>query len=623
MFDYKLLVKMFQNKNSISNSAVKIIPLGGLEQIGLNCTVIEYKNSIIIVDMGLGFPEGDLYGIDYVLPNVEYLKNNKHKIKAIVITHGHLDHIGALPFVLKDLGNPKIIASRFAAELIKNNLTKNRVLENVNISLINNSAITAKFAFDELQVSFFRVNHSIPESFGVVIKTPQGTIVHTGDFKFDNSPSLEPVADYNTIAQIGSEGVLALMSDSTNSFVAGHSKSEYYINNTLQDIIEVAKGRVVIATFASLVTRIIELFDIAIRTNRKVVVIGRSMEKTLEIADKLGYLGKRKRAIIPIEQMRSYPNKRLVILATGAQGEEMAALPVILRDKNPLMKIEKGDSVILSASVIPGNDLPVQDLIDELSIKGAIVFQHSEGMDLHTSGHGSQEDQKIMLNLTKPRFFIPVHGYQSFLYKHAQTAENVGIPEKNIIIPSHGQVIELTKFKYEIKQTIKCPPILVSGSGIGDIGIQVLKERQQLGNNGLVLVSMNVNNEQNGLTQSPQIITKGFTFYKDNTKLFDDIALMAEDMLKHEMSIATDVKDIKQIIIREISNHIRKVISREPIVLVLINGVIIQKSENVLVHNIGPEEPNITEQQPTITAQPQNIIHNTNSTDIKTEHSIQ
>ena len=569
---------MFE-KQYINTNPLKIIPLGGVEGIGINCTVIEYKETIVIVDMGLGFPEGDLYGIDYVIPNIEYLKKNKHKIKALVITHGHLDHIGAIPFVLKELGNPRIVASKFAAEIIKNNLIRNKVYENINIDLIERNS---QFTYNELKVSFFRVNHSIPESYGVVIRSPQGTILHTGDFKFDNSPSLEPVADYNTIAKIGSEGVLALLSDSTNSFKQGHSRSEYYINDALQDIVEMAKGRVIISTFSSLVTRIIELLDIAYRTNRKVIIIGRSMTKILEISSKLGYLGRRDKVIIPVEDINKYPDKRIMIMATGAQGEEMAALPQILHDKNPYVKIKKGDSVILSSSVVPGNDLPVQGLIDDLSIKGAYIFRESEDMDLHTSGHGHQEDQKIMINLTKPQFFIPIHGYQSFLYKHAQTAQNVGMEEKNIIIPKNGQVIELLRHSFKITQTIRCTPVLVSGSGIGDIGEQVLKERQQLGNNGLVLISMGILN--NGLTKAinqVQIITKGFTFYKENTKLFDEIQDLSVDIVNKELSSNTEIKEIKQIVIKTVSKYISRVIAREPMILILINEG--QKSKEVPV----------------------------------------
>ena len=333
-----------------------------------------------------------------------------------------------------------------------------------------------------------------------------------------------------------------------------------------------AKGRVIISTFSSLVTRIIELLDIAYRTNRKVIIIGRSMTKILEISSKLGYLGRRDKVIIPVEDINKYPDKRIMIMATGAQGEEMAALPQILHDKNPYVKIKKGDSVILSSSVVPGNDVPVQGLIDDLSIKGAYIFRESEDMDLHTSGHGHQEDQKIMLNLTKPQFFIPVHGYQSFLYKHAQTAQNVGMEEKNIIIPKNGQVIELLRHSYKITQTIRCTPVLVSGSGIGDIGEQVLKERQQLGNNGLVLISMGILN--NGTTRAinqVQIITKGFTFYKENTKLFDEIQDLAVDIVNKELVSNTETKEIRQIVIKTVSKYISRVIAREPMILILIN----------------------------------------------------
>lgn len=557
--------------NNTSSSGVSIIPLGGVEGIGSNCTVVEYKGNLFVIDIGIGFPSGDMYGIDFLVPNIDYLKKNVHKIQGIFITHGHLDHIGGLPYVLEDLNWPKIYGSRFTLEVIKNNLQKHELERQPEMEIVNSST---NLFFGDVKVNFFRVNHSIPESLGVIIKTPEGNIVHTGDFKFDNSPMMEPVAEYDKIAQIGSQGVLALMSDSTNSFKPGHSMSEQQILNNLQDVIESAKGRVIIATFSSLVFRVIQLIEIAKRTNRKVAIAGRSMQKLLEVSQKMGYLGDLKQVLIDTRAVKSTPAEKVMVIATGAQGEEMAALSRIIKGTHPDIAIQKGDTVILSASVIPGNDMDVQGLVDNLSIQGAIVYHRGDDMDLHTSGHGHQEDQKIMLNMVKPKYFIPVHGFQSFLYKHAQTAVSVGMNEKDIIVPRRGDIITLTKNSFTItKNQVKTNPILISGAGVGDIGEIVLSERQQLGNNGVVVYSAVVSKAEKRLIENPTILTKGFTYFKDNTELFEILNGVGREMIDSSLAEGMLVKELRERLRDRFQKIIYKEMEREPMVLVVFHEV--------------------------------------------------
>lgn len=564
---------MLRNNRSLNNSQsdLSIIPLGGVDGIGSNCTVVEYRNKIFVIDMGLGFPAGDMYGIDFLIPNIDYLKKNQHKIKGIFITHGHLDHIGALRYVLEDLNYPKVYGSKFTLEVINNNLTRNHISRLPTTEAVDSST---NLVFDDVKVNFFRVNHSIPEALGIIIKTPEGNIVHTGDFKFDNSPTMEPVAEYDKIAQIGSQGVLALMSDSTNSFKSGHSLSEQQIMANLQDAIESAEGRVIVATFSSLVFRVIQLIEIAKRTGRKVAIAGRSMQNLLTISQKMGYLGDLKQLLIDTRAVKNTPPEKVLIIATGAQGEEMAALSRIIRGTHHDIGIQKGDMVILSASVIPGNDADVQQMVDDLSIQGAIVYHTADDMDLHTSGHGHQEDQKIMLNLVKPKYFIPVHGYQSFLYKHAQTAMSVGMDEKHIIIPRRGDVINLTKNGFTVvKNTIKTNPVLISGAGVGDIGEIVLSERQQLGNNGVVIYSAVVSKKSQQLVNTPNIYTKGFTYFKDNTELFEILNGVGKELVASALAEGNSLKDIRDKLRDRLQKIIYKEMEREPVVIVLLQEI--------------------------------------------------
>lgn len=571
--DFLDLYFMLRNNRVLdnSNSSISVIPLGGVDGIGSNCTLIEYRNKIFIIDMGLGFPDGDMYGIDFLIPNIDYLKKNIHKIQGIFITHGHLDHIGALPYTVEALNYPKIYGSKFTLEVVKNNFQRHELDRIPELEIVDS---TTNLVFEDVRVNFFRVNHSIPEALGIIVKTPEGNIVHTGDFKFDNSPTMEPVAEYDKIAQVGSQGVLALLSDSTNSFKPGHSLSEQQIMANLQNAIEAAKGRVIVATFASLVFRVIQLIEIAKRTNRKVAIAGRSMQKLLEVSQKMGYLGDLKQILIETRAVEKTPDNKVMVIATGAQGEEMAALSRIINGTHQDISVHKGDTIILSASVIPGNDADVQHMVDELSIQGAIVYHTADDMDLHTSGHGHQEDQKIMINLVKPKYFIPAHGYQSFLYKHAQTAMSVGMKEKNIIIPRRGDVIKFSKGGYEvIKNTIKTNPVLISGAGVGDIGEIVLSERQQLGNNGVVIYSAVISKSQNKLINNPSIYTKGFTYFNDNTELFEILNGIGQELISSALAEGNQIKDLRDKLKDRFQRIIYKEMEREPLVLILLHEI--------------------------------------------------
>lgn len=543
---------------------LKVIPLGGVEEIGINCTAIEYNDQILVIDAGLGFPLNDQYGIDYVIPNIDYLKKNKDKLEGIIITHGHLDHIGALPYILKDLDFPEVYATKFAIDLIKKNLQEKDLLTKAKIV---NITADSRLSSGEMEINFFRVNHSIPESMGVIVRTPAGNIVHTGDFKFDNSPVNEPPADYDKISKAGSEGVLALLSDSTNSFKRGHSKSESMIADSLGDIIESAEGRVVVATFSSLVTRLAQLVEIAQRCNRKVAIMGRSMENTVKIARKYGFIDAPDDLFVEGRNINRHKDTNIMVMATGAQGEDMAALARMTRGKHRDFDIKKGDTVILSASVIPGNDMLVQTLVDDLSLKGAHVYHNADDMDLHSSGHGFQQDQMLMLNLVKPKYFIPVHGYQSFLFKHGQTAQKTGVPEKNVIIPKRGEVIHLSEKEWKIKGKVRSYPILVSGSGIGDIGNKVLNDRQQLAHNGVIIIVAHLDVKAKKLRTEPYINTKGFIYEKDSQDTLDSIINITKSTLEKNANMFDNIHGLKEKLTSVIRKEMYNLTERSPMVI--------------------------------------------------------
>ncbi len=555
-------------KNQKGNS-IKIIPLGGVEEIGINSTAIEYKGEIIVVDMGMGFPENDQYGIDYLIPNPYFLGKNKKRIKAIFITHAHYDHIGALDIILPRLNFPKVYAPRFATELIKSRFKESKILNKVQIITYNEED---KFKFKNFQIEFFHVNHSTPDSFGIALHTDLGTIIHTGDFKFDNSPVGEKPANLKKIARLGANGVLALLSDSTNSFKNGFSKSESEISDILKDVVESAKGRIIVATFSQLVLRINQLLIVAESLNKKVAISGRSLETSIKIAKKIGYIKVSNDLFVNLHSIKNYPKNQQMILTTGHQGETMAALSRIARGEHKDIKIEKGDTVILSSSVIPGNEVLVQRMIDDLYKQGATVF-HQAIMDLHAGGHGYKEDQKMMLNLTRPKFFIPVHGYQSFLGEHAKTANTLGIPEANTIIAKNGQEILITKESIKIGKRYKAFPLIVSGLGVGDIGQSVLSDREQLANFGVVIIDCIIDQKRRKIINELEVITRGFVYEKSLGKLISEIKDVANKEINSYVRSDLKSKEISEKVEKKLMKFIYKKIQREPMIFVLVRFV--------------------------------------------------
>lgn len=551
----------------MSDTNLKIIPIGGVEEIGTNCTVYEYKDQIMVVDMGAGFPDADMYGVDLMIPNIDYLEKRKSQIDGIFITHGHLDHIGALKYLLPKLDFPPVYGTSFTIALIKTDLEEEGLLEKARLHVINEDSVLSSGDFT---VSFFRVNHSIPQCVGLLIETPTAKAVHTGDFKFDNSPINEPVADYAKIAKIGEKGVDILLSDSTNSLRKGHPISESEVAKSLEDTIERAKGRVVIATFSGLVGRLYQIMQIAHKQGRKVAIAGYSMNKTLRLAQEIDYIKPAPGLIVPIQKINRYNDEKVIILTTGAQGESNAALFRMASGEYKGVELKKGDTVIISAGTIPGNNLAVQNLIEAISARGAIVHQ-SESMDFFTSGHGYQEDQKIMINLVKPKYFMPVHGYLYFMREHGRTAVQVGIKEQNVIIAKRGQIIEgRSTVGFSHNGNVKANPILVSGTGVGDVGESVLAERHRLGNHGVIVIDMIINREKRTLLGDPFVVTRGFVFARSKLDLLAEIRAKANTFVSAKLKHTLDVAELRAELEDKLGKFVRDEIGRDPVILSLI-----------------------------------------------------
>jgi ribonuclease J len=560
-------------RNKVSNFAatpIKIIPISGVEGIGANCTAFQYGNDIIVVDAGLGFPDESHLGIDSLIPNPKFLEENKGKIKALFITHGHLDHIGGIPYLIESMGFPDIYASDFARGLIENSIQKyhSDVYPKVTFRRVDTSS---QIRMGNFKISYFAVNHSIPESMGMVIETPSGVVVHTGDFKFDSNPVNEPHADYAKLANIGSRGVLCLLSDSTNSFKMGHSLSESEIAKRLEDVIEDINGRVIIATFSSMVNRLIQLMTIAERVNRKVFISGKSMENAIKVARKLGYLKVRDELFIKAEQLKNYQDNQIMILATGAQGEDLSALKRMATNEHKNIKIRQGDTVLLSASVIPGNDLLVQNMVDQLYVLGANVH-HNDILDLHASGHGYSEDQKLMINLVKPKYFMPVHGFQSFLFQHGKSAVEVGVKPENVIVPQNGSIIEVSSRGWRRAGKTAGKQVNISGSIVGDVGNIILDERKQLANYGVVIINMVINRNTRKLVQNPRMTTRGFIFMKDNYEMINNALKMLKEAYEVEGE-KLDEKMLSDLVSRKLGKYFYKFTEREPLILTMVTYI--------------------------------------------------
>lgn len=566
------LEKRPTHKRPAPQGDLKIIPLGGVEEIGINCTAYEYNNDILIVDLGLGFSEFDYYGIDAVVPDVKYLVPKRKRIKGIFVTHGHLDHIGAFPYLIEELGFPPVYGSKFTIEMIKQRVDEipgllQRLLPKLHV--VEEKDVVKLGSF---KLEFFHVNHSIPQCLGVCIQTPTARVVQTGDFKFDNTPINEPVANFGKIVEFGNRGVDVLLADSTNSLKKGYPVSESDVAKNLEDAIDRAEGRVIVGTFSGLVGRLYQLIQIAVKQKRKVAIAGFSMNKTLTLAQEIGYIKIPPGLLIQMKDVMRYDPSQVLILTTGAQGEPDAALSKMSSEDYKGYQIQKGDKVIISAKTIPGNDRAVQLMVDNITRRGATVAQLDD-LDLFTSGHGYQEDQKIMLNLVKPKFFMPVHGYQYFLRAHGETAVKVGVKRENLIIAQRGCVIEGNRFKgFKITRKFPCEPLIVSGSGVGDIGTVVLKEREQMANYGMIIISLMADKDRK-LTRSPFVLTRGFVYVKKNQELIQYISDSVEKIYAGAIKDGLDNNAIKDALSNEIGRLVFKETEREPIIMTILNYV--------------------------------------------------
>lgn len=534
--------RLFKPKQIESNE-LKITPLGGLEEVGRNMTLFEYGGEIIIIDMGLQFPEDDMPGIDYIIPNIESLRGREKDIQGIVITHGHLDHVGAISHLAPKLGYPPIYATPLSRGIIMKRHEDFPGMGKLNIHTIKASD---KIILGKFKVEFFHVNHNIPGSVGVVIKTPRGTALHTGDFKFDHNPVGEEPADLARIREIaaGKDGVLVLLSDSTNAEVPGYTISEKQVQESLDEIIRQAEGRIIASTFGSLLSRIQEIINIAEKYGRKVTVDGYSMRTNVEIAKELGFLKAKKDTLIPIKEVNKYEPNKMIIVCTGAQGEGEAVLMRIAHREHKQVQIRRGDTVIFSSSVVPGNERSVSALKDILMYQGAKII-HSKLMDVHASGHAQVEDLKLMLNLVKPKYLIPIHGNHFMLRLHGEIAGGMGMRDENILILANGKSAVFRNGKAEIPKTrVPTNYIMVDGLGIGDVGNIVLRDRQLMAKDGIFVIISTVDSKTGKLKGNPDIISRGFVYLRESQELLMDVRKRVRKIIEGSFATEHTLNDI-------------------------------------------------------------------------------
>ena len=495
---------------------LNIIPLGGLGEIGKNMTAFRYGNDIILIDAGLMFPEDDMLGIDLVIPDITYLIENQDKVKGIFLTHGHEDHIGALPFILKQLDVP-VYGTALTLGILKGRLDEAGVTT-ASLNVVKSGDRVRAGVF---KLEFMRVNHSIPDAIGMAIHTPVGLIIHTGDFKIDQTPVDGQVMELNRFAEYGDRGVLLMMADSTNAERPGYTQSEKFVGETFDNEFRYAKNRIIIATFSSNVHRIQQICDTAVRYKRKVAVMGRSMVNVVSISLELGYLKVPEGVLIDIDETRNYTNDKIVIICTGSQGEPMSALTRMSMGENRKVQIVPGDTVIISAAPIPGNEKMVSNTINHLYMLGAeVVYEKANGV--HVSGHASQEELKIMHNLVRPKFFMPVHGEYRHLMKHAKLAESLGMDHKNILLAENGAIVELTKDKICLNGKVTSGKVLIDGLGVGDVGNIVLRDRRQLSQDGIMIVVVGVDKASGQIVAGPDIVSRGFVYVREAEDLMGE-----------------------------------------------------------------------------------------------------
>lgn len=545
---------------------LQIIPLGGLGEIGKNMTVVRYGDDIIVIDAGLMFPDDDMLGIDLVIPDISYLVENKDMVKAIVLTHGHEDHIGALPYVMKQLSDVPVYGTQLTLGILEGRLRENGVSSNNLVTVQAGDTIRAAC----FQIGFIRVSHSIADSVGLAIKTPVGTVVHTGDFKFDQTPVDGKVMDFQKFAEVGEEGVLVLMADSTNAERPGFTMSERSVGQAFDASFRSAKGRIIIATFSSNVHRIQQVIESACKYNRKVAVLGRSMVNVVNISLELGYLDVPEGVLIDIDEIRNYPSSQVVIVTTGSQGEPMSALTRMAKSDHRKVDIAPDDTIIISATPIPGNEKLVSQTIDCLLKLGAnVIYERTSG--IHVSGHASQEELKMMHNLIRPKFFIPVHGEYRHLVKHAQIAQDLGMPKENVFIAENGNVLEFTQEKGMIAGKVTAGKILVDGLGVGDVGNIVLRDRRQLSQDGILIIVMTMDKASGTIVAGPDIVSRGFVYVRESEALMEEAREKVKQALdKCEESRINEWSAIKSNVRDALGRYLYERTKRRPMILPII-----------------------------------------------------
>lgn len=545
---------------------VKIIPLGGINEIGKNITAIEYKNDIVVIDCGLKFPEEDMFGIDLVIPDIGYLLKNKDKIRGIFLTHGHEDHIGALPYVLKQLDVP-VYGTKLTLGIVETKLKEHGLLSSTELIRVKPRDV---IKLNSVSVEFIKTNHSIADSVAIAIHTPLGVVLHTGDFKIDYTPIDGEPMDFARFAEIGKRGVLAMMADSTNVEKPGYTMSEKVVGESFSRLFSKAKGRIIVATFASNVHRIQQIVDAASMHGRKVAVSGRSMENIVAVAAELGYLEFEKDILVSIDQINKYTNDKVVIITTGSQGEPMSALARMASSEHRKVNIVEGDTVIISATPIPGNEKLVSKVINQLFQKGAEVIYKSLA-EIHVSGHACQEELKLMQCLVKPKFFIPVHGEYRHLKQHGELAISLGMPEQNVIIPENGGVIEVNRNSIRKNGSVIAGQVFVDGLGVGDVGNIVLRDRKHLSQDGILTVVVTLSKENNSVIAGPDIISRGFVYVRESEGLMDEAKEIVKNALREcEENNITDWATLKSKVRDELRSYLYEKTKRKPMILPII-----------------------------------------------------
>ncbi len=548
---------------------LKIIPLGGLQEIGKNITVFEYGDDIVVVDCGLAFPEDDMLGIDLVIPDFTYLEKNQDKIRGLVITHGHEDHIGAIPYLLQKINVP-IYATKLTAGLISHKLEEHRLLKSTKLKIVNQGQT---ITLGKIRVEFIRSCHSIPDAVALAIHTPAGTVVHTGDFKIDYTPIDDERMDFGRLAELGNKGVLALMSDSTNSERKGYTMSESTVGEVFDKLFFNCTKRIVVATFASNVHRVQQIVNSAVENNRKIAVCGRSMINMISTAMELGYINVPENVFIDIDMIKNYTDDQLVIITTGSQGETMSALTRMAAGEHKKVTITPNDLVIISANPIPGNEKYVAKVIDDLMKIGAEVV-YSSLEDIHVSGHACQEEQKLMLSLVRPKYFIPVHGEYRQLIAHSETAKKVGIKPENIFLTTNGRILELNEDEAALTGTVPFGKIMVDGLGVGDVGNIVLRDRQHLSQDGLIIVVMSMDSATGEIVAGPDVISRGFVYVRESENLMEDVKkMLKEEVRKLEEHGVRDWSTIKSRLKDSLRDYIFAKTKRNPMILPIIMEV--------------------------------------------------